>query len=58
MPNKTFPVRLRNDAFQRVRAATVEMHGEHLVFLREKGELAALFLMELVESRNEIAPES
>jgi hypothetical protein len=57
MPNKTFLVRLRNDALQHVRAATVEMQGEHLVFLTEKGELAALFLMELVESWNEIAPE-
>jgi hypothetical protein len=33
------------------------MHGEHLVFLTEKGELAALFLMKLVESWNEIASE-
>ena len=54
MPNKTFLVRLRSDALQRVRAATVEMHGEHLVFLTAEGELAALFLMELVESWNEI----
>jgi hypothetical protein len=57
MPNKTFLVRLRNDAPQQVRAATVETHGEHLVFLTEKGELAALFLLDVVESWNEIAPE-
>jgi hypothetical protein len=55
MPNKTFLVRLRSDANQHVRATTVEVHGNHLVFLTEKGKLAALFLLDLVESWNEIA---
>ncbi len=41
MPNKTFLVRLRSDAIQYVRAATVEIHGEHLVFLTAEGKLAA-----------------
>jgi hypothetical protein len=36
------------------RAATVEMHGEHLAFLTAKGKLAALFVLETVESWNEI----
>jgi hypothetical protein len=55
MPNKTFSVRLRSDALQRVRAATVEIHGKHLAFLTEEGKLAALFLLDLVESWKEIA---
>ena len=33
------------------------MHGEHLVFLTAKGKLAALFLLDVVESWNEIAHE-
>jgi hypothetical protein len=56
MPNKTFLVRLRSNALLEVRAATVEIHGKHLAFLTEKGKLAALFLLDLVESWNEIAP--
>ena len=56
MPNKTFLVRLRSKAILEVRAATVEIHGEHLSFLTAKGKLAALFLLDLVESWNEIAP--
>jgi hypothetical protein len=43
MPNKTFLVRLRSNAIREVRAATVE-----------KGKLAGLFLLDLVESWNEI----
>jgi hypothetical protein len=50
MPNKTFLVRLRSDALQHVRVATVEIHGEHLVFVTAKGALAALFLFAIVES--------
>ena len=56
MPNKMFLVRLRTNAFQEVRAATVEVHGEHLAFLTDKGKLAALFLLDVVESWNEIGP--
>ena len=29
-------------------AARAEIHGEHLVFLRSDGKLAALFLLEIV----------
>jgi hypothetical protein len=35
-------------------AETIEFHGEHLVFLRSDGSLAALFLFEIVESWSEV----
>lgn len=56
MPDKTHLVRMRapSGALQHVRAATIECHGEHLVFLNSDGKLAALFLMEMVESWNVI----
>jgi hypothetical protein len=56
MPDKTFLVRVRvpSGALQHVRAATAEIHGDHLVFLSSDGKLAALFLLEIVESWNEI----
>jgi hypothetical protein len=41
-------------ALQHVTAVRAEIHGEHLVFLNSEGKLAALFLMEIVESWNEI----
>ncbi len=56
MPNKTFLVRLRSDTHQHVRANKVEVHGNHLVFLTAEGKLAGVFLLDLVESWNEIAP--
>jgi hypothetical protein len=34
-------------------AARAEIHGEHLVFLRSEGRLAALFLLEIVENWSE-----
>jgi hypothetical protein len=42
-------------------AASAEIHGEHLVFLRLDGSLAALslaalFVLEVVESRPEVEP--
>ena len=58
MADKTFLVRLRPPEL-RVRpviAASAEIQGAHLVFLDSKGELAALFLMEVVESWSEIGP--
>ena len=42
-------------AIQHVRASRFEIQREHLVFVDSKGGLAALFLMEIVESWNEIA---
>lgn len=47
-------MRAPSGALQHVRAATIECHGEHLVFLNSDGKLAALFLMEMVESWNVI----
>ena len=37
-----------------VNAETIEFHGEHLVFLRSDGSLAALFLLEIVEGWSEV----
>ena len=34
-------------------AARAEIHGEHLVFLRSDGKLAAMFLDEIVENWSE-----
>jgi hypothetical protein len=39
-----------------VMAASAEVHGEHLVFLRSDGRLAALFVLEIVESWLEVEP--
>jgi hypothetical protein len=39
-----------------VLAASVEIHGDHLVFLRFDGSLAALFALEIVESWSEFEP--
>jgi len=38
---------------QPVIADRAEIQGDHLVFFNSKGELAALFLMEVVESWTE-----
>ena len=38
-------------------ALNVEIRGEHLVFLNSEGKLAALFLIQTVESWREIASE-
>ncbi len=56
MPEKTFLIRFkRTDLdFHIVIAANTEIHGEHLVLLRSDGSLAALFLMEIVESWSEV----
>jgi hypothetical protein len=51
---QTYLVALKppSQAVQHVIAATVEVHGKHLVFLNAEGKLAALFLMEIVRSWN------
>jgi hypothetical protein len=51
VPDKTYLVKFKNPdlAPQLVKAATIEIHGEHLVFCRVDGEIAALFLLEIVE---------
>jgi hypothetical protein len=37
-----------------VMAETIEVHGEHLAFLKADGSLAALFVFEIVESWYEV----
>jgi hypothetical protein len=56
MAEKTYLVRLKPPslALQHVSASRFEIQGEHLAFVDSRGKLAALFLMELVESWNEL----
>ncbi len=57
MANKTYLVRFKPPEIstQVVHAERAEIYGEHLVFLNSKGELAALFLMEIVEDWSELS---
>jgi len=50
MPDRYYSVRFKEAdlAPERVRAAKVEVHGEHLVFLSSTGELSALFLRDVI----------
>jgi hypothetical protein len=52
MPNTTYLVRFKGTdlPLELVIAQNIEFHGEHLVFLRSDGTLAALFVLEIVES--------
>jgi hypothetical protein len=52
MPDKTHLIRFKPSdlSCHVVIAANAEIHGEHLVFLRSDGSLAALFVLEVVES--------
>jgi hypothetical protein len=56
MTDRTFIVRFkpRQLSTQPVIAADAEIHGEHIVLLNSTGKLAALFLMEVVESWTEL----
>jgi hypothetical protein len=56
MRDKCYQVRFKcsNLSPQLVISASVEIHGEHLVFLRSDGSLAALFVLEIVESWPEV----
>jgi hypothetical protein len=58
MPDKTYLVRFKESDMhtQLARAASVEIHGDHLVFLRSDGELSALFLLEIVKDWSEVYP--
>jgi hypothetical protein len=55
MPGKGWLIRFRQSDLttQLVAAARAEIHNEHLLFLRSDGGLAALFLLEIVESWSE-----
>ncbi len=58
MADKVYIVKFKPQApgvAQTVIASTVEIHDEHLVFCNATGELAALFLLEIVQSWNEIS---
>jgi hypothetical protein len=52
MIDRTFIVRFKAGVLspEAVVAANAEIHAEHIVLLNETGKLAALFLLELVES--------
>ncbi len=54
MADKTHLLRLKPPSLgiQHVLASRVEIHGEHLVLLDSEGRLAALVLMQVVESWN------
>ena len=54
MVSKTYIVRLKPPslALQHVTASSFQIRGEHLVFVDSEGSLAALFLMDLVQSWN------
>jgi hypothetical protein len=52
MPDKTYLVRFRppSDAIQHVRAADIQIIGEHLVIVDSHGKLAAIFSKDLIQS--------
>ncbi len=52
MTDKTYLVRLKSRGLgpQQVVAAKAKIQEDHLVFINSDGKLAALFLMEIVES--------
>jgi hypothetical protein len=52
MADQTYRVHLTTGTVQHVTASTVQIHGDHLVFLDSKGKLAALFFTGLVRSWN------
>ena len=56
-PEKTYIVKFQRSEIniQPVIAARAEIHGDHLVFLDMDGRLVALFLLEIVQSWNEIS---
>jgi hypothetical protein len=60
MDDKTYLVRFKEAdlAPVLVEAERVEIHGEHLVFLRATGELSAMFLFEILKDWSEIGPQA
>jgi hypothetical protein len=52
MVDHNYRVHLRTQTVQHVIASTVQLHGDHLVFVNSKGQLTALFLKNLVRSWN------
>ena len=61
MAEKAYIVKFKPPALgvvHTVIASTVEIHDEHLIFCNSKGELAALFLLEIVQSWNEMSAQA
>ena len=58
MPDKTYMVIFKESTIgpQLVRAERIEIHGEHLAFIRSDGELCGLFLFEIVKDWSEVDP--
>jgi hypothetical protein len=58
MRDKTYLVRFKESDISPhiVIAASAEIHGDHLIYLRLDGSLAALFMLEIVESWSELNP--
>ena len=56
MADTAYLVRLKaaGSSPELVNAESIEFHGEHLVFLRSNGSLAALFVLEIVDSWSEV----
>jgi tRNA(Ile2) C34 agmatinyltransferase TiaS len=52
MVDHNYRVRLTTQTVQHVVASTVQLHGDHLVFVNSKGQLTALFLKNFVRSWN------
>ena len=48
MADHNYRVHLTTQTVQHVIASTVQLHGDHLVFVNAKGQLTALFLKDLV----------
>ena len=60
MNDKTYLIRFKRPDLNPhlVIAASAEIHEEHLAFLRSDGKLAALCVMEIVESWSEFEHQS
>jgi hypothetical protein len=56
VPDKAYLIRFKGADLPPylVIAANIEVQGEHLVFLRADSSLAALFVLEIVESWSEV----
>jgi hypothetical protein len=56
MPDRNYLVRFKEPTLvpQLVRAATIEIQADHLVFSLSGGILSALFLLEVVEDWEEL----
>jgi hypothetical protein len=52
MVDHSYRVRLKTQTVQHVIASTVQLYGDHLVFMNSNGQLTALFLKDLVQSWN------